>query len=298
MRVPQYVEGIRKGELKPRAELRTVRETASSALLDGGHNFGQIVAARGMEMAIAKTRRHDVAVVVLTNCDHTGRIGEYVVMAAEQGLMGLCVSSGSLPGGLVAPIGGAGRALGANPIAWGIPGGEGRPIFFDFATSVASAGKIHVAADKGEDIPEGWLLDKDGRPTTDPGQLSEGGVMLPFGGHKGYALSAMIEMVSGGLSGMGFPLQPGYEWEQAAVLMALRIEAFQPLDEFRRMISDFTKRLKETPRAPGCEEILLPGEPEWRSKEVREHTGIPLPEVTWRHLAETAKLLNVDWPEQ
>jgi uncharacterized oxidoreductase len=297
MRVPQYIDGVQKGDLKPKAETRIIRESASTALLDGGHNFGQVVAARGMEIAVAKAREHDMAAVVLGNCDHTGRIGEYVVMAAEQGLVGLCISNGSLPGGLVAPIGGAGRALGANPMAWGIPAGKKKPIFFDFATSAASAGKIHVAADKGQEIPEGWLLDKEGHPTRDPNQLSEGGVMLPFGGHKGYALSVMIELVCGGLSGMGFPLQPEYKWEQAAVLVALSIRAFRPLEEFVGMISDFAERLKSTPRAPGCDEILLPGEPEWRCKEERELIGIPLPEVTWRRLSETAKTLGVDWPD-
>jgi len=170
-----------------------------------------------MEMAISKARQTDIAMVALQRCGHTGRLGEYVVTAAEQGFMGMIFCSGAPPGGIVAPYGGIGRALGANPIAWGIPGGSrgrsanGRPIFLDYATSVCAQGKIQVAADKDEEIPEGWLLDKDGRPTRNPCDQFEGGVMSPFGGHKGYALGVMIGLLGGGLSGVGVPLQPGYQ---------------------------------------------------------------------------------------
>jgi uncharacterized oxidoreductase len=233
--------------------------------------------------------------IVLQHCEHTGRIGEYVVQAAEQEMMGLVFCNGSVPGGLVAPFGGTGRALGANPIAWGIPRDGGPPIFMDFATSVAAQGKLQVAADKGEEIPAGWLLDKDGHPTRDPRDQFEGGVLLPFGGHKGYALGVMIELLGGGLSGAGFPLLPGYKWDQGTVLVAVNIEAFQPLEHFKRMVAEFSERLKATPRAPGCEEILLPGEPEWRCKASREREGIPLPENTWARIRETAGSLGLDW---
>lgn len=186
------------------------------------------------------------------------------------------------------------RALGANPLAWGIPGGTGsKPIFFDWATAAASHGKISVAADKGQRIPPGWLLDKEGRPTQDPNDVFADGVMLPFGEHKGYALSVMVELLGGGLSGVGFPLTPGYTWDQGSVLIALNIEAFQPLAEFRQAVADFAQRLKATPRAPGCEEILLPGEPEWRCMEERERSGISLPEVTWHRLDETSRSLGL-----
>jgi uncharacterized oxidoreductase len=302
IRVPAYVEAIRAGSLNPKGEIRVVKESASTALLDCGFNFGQVAATRGMSMAIAKARQCDIAMVVLQHCGHTGRLGEYVVIAAEQGLMGIILCHGSRPGGLVAPFGGVARALGANPIAWGIPGGlggdgaaasNGRPIFLDYATSVCAQGKIQVAADKGEEIPAGWLLDKDGRPTRNPRDQFEGGVMLPFGAHKGYALGVIIELLGGGLSGVGVPLQPGYTWDQGTVLMAVNIEVFQPLDEFRRMVADFAARLKATRRAPDCEEILLPGEPEWRCKAERERAGIPLPEKTWSRIRETAESLGL-----
>jgi LDH2 family malate/lactate/ureidoglycolate dehydrogenase len=293
IRVPAYARAIRAGTLNPKGEICVVRESASTALLDCGYTFGQVAAAQGMELAVAKARQCDIAMVVLQHCGHTGRLGEYPVMAAERGFMGMVFCHGAPPGGLVAPFGGIGRALGANPIAWGVPGGDGKPVFLDYATSVVAQGKIQVAADKGEEIPEGWLLDVEGRPTRDPHDQFSGGVMLPFGGHKGYALGVLIELLGGGLSGVGVPLQPGYRWDQGTVLVAVNIEAFQPLDAFRELVADFGRRLKATPRAAGCAEILLPGEPEWRCKAERERTGIPLPEKTWERIRETAASLGL-----
>lgn len=295
MRVPGYAQAIQAGRLNPHGAIRVVKETVSTALVNCEHNFGQVAATRGMEIAVAKALHHDIAFVVLQDCGHTGRLGEYVVAAAEQGFMGLVICNGSSPGGIVAPFGGTGRALGSNPMAWGVPGGDGRPIFLDFATSVVAQGKIEVAADKNELLPEGWLLDRDGCATRDPNEQFAGGVMLPFGGYKGYALGALIELAAGGLSGAGNPLQPDYTWSQGTVLVAVRIEAFQPLDGFKQMVADYTRRLKATRRAPDCEEILLPGEPEWRCKEARDRTGIPLPERTWNRVRETALALGLPW---
>ena len=301
IRVPAYIRSVQDGRVHPGAEIRVVRESATTALLDCGYGFGQVAATQGMELAISKARQHDLGMVVLQHCGHIGRLGEYVVTAAERGLMGLVLCNGSGPGGIVAPFGGIGRALGANPIAWGIPGGrtdegqDGKPVFLDYATSVCAQGKIQVAADKGQLIPDGWLLDKEGHPTRDPRAQFDGGVMLPFGGHKGYALGAMIELLGGGLSGSGTCLQPSYKWDQGTMLMAVNLEAFQPLDEFRRMVADFTVRVKATPRAADVAEILVPGEPEWRSKAERERTGIPLPEKTWDRIVETAKSLGLTW---
>jgi uncharacterized oxidoreductase len=294
IRVPSYVRAIREGRLKPRGEIRVVRESASTALLDCGRAFGQVAAKQGMETAMAKARQHDIAIVALQRCQHIGRLGEYVVMAAEQGFVGLVLCNGSSPGGTVVPFGGIGRAIGTDPIAWGIPS-AGKPVFADFATSAAAHGKVQVAMDEGHDVPEGWLLDKDGRPTRNPRDLFEGGMMLPFGGHKGYALGVVVELLGGGLSGSGVSLQPGYQWSQGTVLIAINVEAFQPLDEFRQMVADFAAKIKLTPRAVGCKEILMPGEPEWQCKAKRERFGIPVPEKTWDRLVEVADSLGTQF---
>jgi uncharacterized oxidoreductase len=295
IRVPAYVDSIRKGTLQPNGQIQVVRESATTALLDCGWTFGQVAACRGIELAMEKAREHDMGLVVLRHCNHTGRIGEFAVAAAEQGFIGLVFCNGSVPGGLVTPFGGIKRALGANPLAWAIPRQGANPIFFDYATSVVSQGKILVAADKGERVPEGWILDKEGRPTTNPREMLEGGALLPFGGYKGYDLAVMIELLGAGLSGAGIPLMPGYKWDQGTVLLAIRIEAFRPLEEYNRMVEEFVVQLKAAPRAPDCAEILLPGEPEWRCKAQRERDGIPLPEATWGKVKETAKSLGLKW---
>lgn len=284
LRVPEYVERIRVGALRLDGAIEVVRETAATALIDCGWNLGQVALPQGMELAIHKARSAGIGMVVLGHCDHTGRVGEYVVSAAQAGMIGQLTCNGSLPGGIVAPYGGARRALGANPIAWALPAADRPPIFFDFATSIVAHGKLQVAADRGEQVPEGWILDKHGNPTSDPQAQFDDGAILPFGGHKGYALSVMIELLSGGLSGAGFPLLPGYRWDQGTTLIAIDISAFQPLEEFKQQAAEFARHLKAVPRAAGVDEILLPGEIEWRTRAEREQEGIPLPEVTWERI--------------
>ncbi|MCC7362527.1 MAG: Ldh family oxidoreductase [Anaerolineales bacterium] len=294
MRVPMYTAAIRAGTLDPAGALTVVAETPATLFLDCGWNLGHYACAEAMRRVMEKAAAMGIGLAVLRHCDHTGRIGEYVSMAAEQGCIGQVTCNGSLPGGLVAPYGGRGRALGANPLAWGLPGGPGQPpVFLDFATAAAAHGKLEVAAAKGERVPEGWIVDRDGRPTTDPREALEGGAILPFGGHKGYALGVMIELVGGALSGAGFPLLPDYRWDQGTVLTAINIEAFQPLAEFREQVGAFCGRLKAQPRAAGVEEIFIPGELEWRTRAQRERDGIALPEVTWAALLDEARAVGL-----
>jgi uncharacterized oxidoreductase len=295
IRVPAYVRAIHEGRIDPHGEISVVGEDANTLVLDCAHNFGQLAAARAVSLALAKLERVPVVVVALRRSGHVGRLGEYVAMVAAQGHMGLMVCHGTAQGGIVAPHGGVGRALGSNPIAWALPGPGAEPIVLDYATSVCAQGKIQVAADKGEPLPAGWLLDRHGTPTRDARAQANGGVMLPFAGHKGYALSVIIELLAGALSGAGPALLPGYERQQGVVLIAMRLERFCSLESFRRMVSDFRREIKSTPRAADCDEILLPGEPEWRCKASRERDGIPLPQRTWDRLADVAAALGVGW---
>ena len=293
LRLPQYVQAIRAGTLNPAGALTVVRETLATALVDCGWTFGHLACPQAMQLALDKAAECGIGTVVLRHCDHTGRIGAYAVLAAQQGYIGQMICNGSDPGGLVAPYGGAARALGANPLAWAIPNGTPQPVFLDYATSIVAHGKLQVAADKGQMVPEGWILDKHGQPTTNPHDQFDGGAILPFGGHKGYALSVMIEALAGGLSGVGFPIQPAYRWDQGSVITAIQVEAFQPLAEFERQVRDLGERLKASPRATGVEEILLPGELEWRTRAQRAQDGIPLPQGTWDRLQELGRGLNV-----
>ncbi len=296
MRLLFYADSIRAGTLNPAGRLTVIRELPGTVLLDAGWNLGQYACAQAMQLAIEKARTQGIGLAVVQHCDHTGRIGEYATMAAEQGFVGQVVCNGSIPGGLVAPFGGKSRALGANPLAWAVPGAPGQPpIYLDFATSIVAHGKVEVAADKGELVPEGWILDKLGQPTRSPREGLDGGAILPFGGHKGYAMSVMIELMGGGLSGVGFPLFPTYRWDQGTLLVAINIEAFQPLAEFRAMVAEFVQRLKAMPRAAGHDEIFLPGEHEWRTREARQRDGIALPEVTWARLTDLGRSVGLQF---
>ena len=293
MAVP-YVHRIQDGQLNPRGEIRTVRESASTALLDCGFTFGQVAAKEGIELAMSKAAAHDVGMVVLRSCNHVGRLGEYVTMAAERGYVGLMVCNGPSPRGGVTPYGGLGRALGTNPIAWGIPS-QTHPIVVDYATSVCAWGKIGVAMDKGEPIPEGRIVDKHGHPATDPGVLREGGFLLPFGEHKGYGLGVVVELLGGGLSGVGPSMLRQEGQNQGTVMIAINVRAFGAQEDFEEMVASFSGRLKAIDPAPGVDEVLVPGEPERRSKAERERNGIPLPEKTWERLRETAVSLGLQW---
>jgi LDH2 family malate/lactate/ureidoglycolate dehydrogenase len=301
IRVPWYVRAAQEGSYHPNAEIQIVRESASTALLDCGYTYGQVSATRGMELAIEKARQHDIGMVVLKHTGHIGRLGEYVVTAARAGMMGTIYSNGSRVNGLVAPYGGIARALGANPIAWGIPGAGGddpiasQPVFLDYATSACAQGKIAVARDEGKSLPEGWLLDVEGQPSTDPNDQFAGGAMLPFGKHKGYCMATLIELACAGIAGCDFPLMDNYQYDQGTIMYVVNISAFQPLKEFRAKVAEFRTKVKQTPRAPDCDEILVPGEPEWRSKVARERDGIPLAERTWESIGEAAASVGYAW---
>ena len=294
MMAPPYVQRIKDGYLNPRGEITVLRESASTALLDCGFTFGQVAAKQGIELATSKAAAHDIGMVVLRQCNHVGRLGEYVTMAAERGYVGLMICNGPSPRGIVTPYGGLGRALGTNPIAWGIPS-QTHPIVVDFATSVCAWGKIGVAMDKGEPVPEGRLLDRHGQPSTDPNVLREGGFLRPFGEHKGYGLGIVVELLGGGLSGVGPTMLRQDGQNQGTVMIAINVEAFDLQDAFEGMVAEFSERLKAIDPAPGSDEVLVPGEPERRSKAERERTGIPLPEKTWARICETAASVGLAW---
>jgi LDH2 family malate/lactate/ureidoglycolate dehydrogenase len=293
LRISQYTSEIASGILNPNGEIQLVKSSATTALLDGGRNFGQIVARAAMQMAIDKAREHDLGLVAIRHCGHTGRLGEYAVQAAEAGMMGLVFSTGSAPGGIVAPFGATSRAINTNPISWAVPTGQLPILFLDMATSVVAQGKIVTAIDKGVEIPEGWLLTADGKPTTDPREQRAGGVILPFGAHKGSGLSIMIEIVAGGLTGTGPAILPGYTHDYSTIVAALNIAAFQPLDEFRAMVDAYILALKQARKAPGVTEILVPGELEWHTREERLRDGISLPEATWERIVSAGAKLGV-----
>lgn len=196
----------------------------------------------------------------------------------------------------VVPFGGREARLGTNPIAVAMPSELAGPFVIDMATSGVAAGKIKLAQARAEAIPPGWILDRDGRPTTDPNAYGEGGVLLPLGGsegYKGYGLSAIVEIFSGLLTGLGFGVDPAGPHNDGCFMACFKVEAFRDLASFRREVAEFAAYLKDTPTADGFDEVLYPGEVEHRREQERRRDGIPVEDATWGKLQTLAERYGV-----
>lgn len=294
IRLRQYLEAIAIGDLDPVITPVIVRETGVITMVDARHGFGQVGAHFAMDITLTKARTQGLAATGLFNCNHVGRLGEWVEPAIEQGMIGLAFCNGGRPGGLVSPFGGSGRRLGTNPLAAAIPVAGRPPILIDFATSMAAEGKVRVAKNKGETVPEGWIQDSQGRPSIIPDDLYNGGALLPLGQHKGYCLSLLMELMGGVLTGQGNSGLSNYPTlRNGVIFMALSIEAFRPLDDFLTDGAAFCELIKTTPPAPGVEEVLLPGEPEHRASKQRQSSGISIDDTTWQQLTGAAIELGI-----
>jgi len=280
LRVGSYVEMIERRSVDPFAEPEIVRSSATTAVVDGHNGLGIVVARQAMGMAMEKAAMHDVGLVVVEHLGHTGRMGEYAVQAAREGFVSLVMGGGPKPGGNVAPYGGTSPVFNTNPLAWGLPASRYPAVFLDLATSVAAWGKIQSAIDKDEPIPEGWLLDAEGHPTTDPRDV-RGGTLLPFGGYKGSGLAFVVEALCGGLSSVSCAPLTDYAGGHVLLMWTARVDAFQPLEAFRARIDGLVRAVKDARRAEGVEEILAPGELEWRTREQRLRDGLDIPPAAW-----------------
>lgn len=301
IRVPQYVDQVRAGTIVPNRHAEVVRETATVTVLDGHHGYGQIVGEQAVQAAIDKAARHGIALSALRNAAHLGRLGDWAEMAAAAGMASLhFVNATGIPLRVVPHGGRDGRGT-TNPIAMGVPVGDGPPVILDFATSATAEGKVRVARNKGVQIPPDCLVDAEGRPTTDPNQLytDPPGNLLPFGGavsgHKGGALWLMVDLLAGGFTGGGCSRPPETTPRFSSNMLSIVIApaAFAEADglagELRRYV-DFVKSSR--PRAPGGE-VLLPGEPERRARAEREANGIPIDPTTWEHIMAAAESVGL-----
>lgn len=281
-RVIDYVTRIHNGLIDPRAEPKAETTRPGTVVVHGRRAFGQLAALRAVRELQSLVPRQGSGVAVVRECNHIGRLGEYVAMLADQDLIGLAFGNADPT---VAPYGGRERRLGTNPLAWAVPRDPGLPpVVMDWATSGIAEGKLRVARDRGEQVADGLVLDAAGRPSTTPADFYQGGALLPFGGHKGYGLSVLIEIVGGLLSGIGIGSMPGFREGWGTVLVAFDIAAFLPVREFRAQTERFCQALAETPLAEGASEVLVPGEPEERIRLERTRDGIPVTENTWREL--------------
>jgi hydroxycarboxylate dehydrogenase B len=289
IRVADYARRVKSGEIKWDAPTKIDRETPTTAVVDGGWNFGQIVGRNAMQIAIDKAKQNYVGCVSVLNCNHVGRLGEYAAMAAEQGMVGL-VTVNAVPAG--APFGGKARILGTNPISFAVPAGKQPMLLVDFATTVVAEGKVRVARDKRESLPPGYILDKDGNPSTDPNDFYAGGMLQFFGGHKGYALAILVETLSGALSGAYTYDSPGKG--NGVFMLAINPGGFDEPAAVQERIDRMFANIKAVPPAPGFKEVLIPGEPEMNNKKARLADGIYVAADTWEGIKKVGAELGVD----
>ncbi len=297
MRIKDYVDGIKEGRINIKGRPTILHETSTTAVIDGNWQFGQVTARMGMETAIKKAKENNLGAVGLIHCNHVGRLGAYAQMAIEEGIIGLLMANSAPPGGIVAPYGGKKARLSTNPIAAGVPAKELKPFLMDFATSAVAEGKVRIKHFNRQKIPLGWILDKEGNPTENPSDLYEGGVLLTFGGHKGYALSLLIDILGGALTGAGCTSGKEYERGNGTFMLAINVEGFTPPKMFLERVDELLSNVKRTPTLPGVERVIIPGEPEFETMEARRVEGITIAEKTWQNLSDLAREVGVHLEE-
>jgi len=289
IQIPIYIDRIRVGHIVPGAPFEIKQESATTTVIDGNWGFGYVVAERATKLTIEKAKKSNVAATTILRQSHIGRVAAYPLMAAKEGMIAIMTADSGRSPKAVAPFGGREARLGTNPICIAMPSDLDGPFVLDMATSAVAVGKIKLAQAKGTQIPEGWVVDKQGRATTDPFEYDRGGVLLPLGGsegYKGYGMSAMVEVLSALLPGLGFGVEPTGRHNDGCFLAMFNVEAFRPLATFKKEVADFAAYLKATPPADGYKEVLYPGEVEYRTEQQRMKSGVDVDEKTWKTFQE------------
>jgi LDH2 family malate/lactate/ureidoglycolate dehydrogenase len=291
LRIPEYLQSIVDGEIVVGASPQVLEETSTTALVTGNWALGQVTGKFAVDLAIVKAKRERVAAVSVVQAAHTGRLAAFTDRAAEQGVM-MFMAIGTVDRPMTAPFGGAAAVLGTNPVAFSVPNPGGAPVTLDIATSAIAAGKVKVAKAKHQQLPPDSILDRAGRPTTDPQAFFDGGFLLPFGAHKGYALAVIAELLSGPMTGAD--AYPGVMARSGIFIFAIDVGVFRPAADYAKAMETTLGRIKAVPPAPGFDEVMLPGEPEARLRVVRERDGIPIPEDTWKAVCAAGAGVGVD----
>ena len=311
IRVPRYVEDVTTGRTKVGCSVSVIAESATHAVLEGNHGFGQIIGPQAVDIGIAKAKAAGLAVVALRHSGHLGRIGDWGERAANAGLVSIHLVNVE-NAELVAPFGGTGRRFSTNPVCIGVPPMAGRPmLLLDMATSVVAEGKVLVASNGGKPVPPGALIGADGKLSNDPatiyGPLVEGGVrshtngtgaLRAFGEHKGSGLAFMCELLGAVLSGGGTsgPMR-GNAMQIGNNMLSIYLDPRHfGAEDFVRQCMDYADYVKSSPTAEGVEEVLVPGEPEAHNRAEREARGIPLQVDTWANLCRIATGFGIAIP--
>src|SRR4249919_571931 len=298
IRLPLYLRRLKAGGVNPRPNIRIVQEKPATALVDGDNGMGHLVMRFAAMTAIEKARHAGVGWVGARMSNHAGPAALYATMPLAHDMIGLYFAVGSnnhLP-----PWGGSESLLGTNPMAVAVPALEEPPIVLDMAPTVAAYGKVRLKAQRGEPMPVGWMIDREGKPLTDAKRADEG-FLLPIGDYKGYGLSLMIGLLAGTLNGaafgkdvIDFVKEPGKTANTGHAVVALSIEAFAPVDEFKRQVDVAVRTMRGAQRLPGIERIWLPGEQSHHTRLERANSGVPMPKTLRASLDTTARDLGIE----
>lgn len=296
-RLAAYSRRVNEGMVNVSGEI-TVEACADTVLKVHGNNcMGVVSAGKAMQLCIERAAKHGSCFAAINGGNHFGAAAFYTQMAARANMIGICVSNAPPA---VAPIGGKTPFLGTNPLSISVPAGKYRPLVLDMATSVVARGKVRLAEKKKESIPNGWGVDKNGRPTTDPGEVLNGGAVLPFGGAKGFAISLIIEILCACLAGgmdsrhLGsFYDYSGCEQKLGFFVGAIDVSKIVPSAEFCARVDEMFDELKAQPRGEGVQEIFIPGEIEFNNYRHAQENGINISEAVKAELEELAKKYNV-----
>src|SRR5258705_1296704 len=264
-----------------------MQESPTTAVIDGNGVLGSHVNAKGRALTIERARTAKVGACRVFRQSHVGRFAVYPAMAMREGMIGLATADSGRSPKHVAPFGGREARLGTNPISIAVPSDLEAPFYLDMATSAVAAGKIQLAAARGEEIPQGRVVDSEGRQTTNPRQFRKGGALLPLGGTEGYkgsGLAAMVEVLCGLLTGLGFGVEPTGRHNDGCFMAVFNVAAFRPLKDFKREVTEFARYLKATPPSEGSPGVFYPGEVEYIREQPRKGSGIEVEDATWDKL--------------
>ena len=281
----RYVRGLSMG-LNPNPNVQTVLDAGALAVLDGDCGMGQVASRKAMELAIEKAEDHGIAAVGVRNSNHHGALAYWGMMAVDRGMISIATTNAPA---IMAPLGGVTETLGNNPVCYAMPAGSAYPIVLDMAVSTAARNKIRVAAAAGTKIPLDWALDRDGRPTDDP-EVALKGLVAPMSGAKGFGMAVAMELLtaglSGGLMGKEVPTDAITAKDSTYVFHPVRvshhfqvidIKQMVPLDEFKSRVDRLAQQVHESALAKGNDAVYMPGEIEFKTKELRLREGIPIP---------------------
>jgi LDH2 family malate/lactate/ureidoglycolate dehydrogenase len=308
-RLSGYIRLWEKKRINAIPNIRVVHETATTATVDGDGGLGLVVAPFAMQLAIEKAEKYGSGWVSVKNSNHFGIAGYHSLLAVEKDMIGISMTNASP---LVAPTYSSERLLGTNPMCYAFPAGKYSPLIVDMATAAAANGKLEIAQRANQPIPEGWVQDKEGKSSTDPHQLKAGGSLLPLGSdkdhgsHKGYGLSATVDILSAVLSGANYGpwvppfvafLEPPSDPVGEGIghfLGAMRVDGFRPKEEFKTHLDNWIERFKSSGTIDPSKKVIIPGEPEYAFEQERKVNGIPLIDAVVKDLNELAEKLQVE----